>query len=539
MVKVITDDSLANLPTVAIAAKIDAMAAQGKGRDLLDYLPEQFYGYHGRSSGEINRIKGYTFAAFLKTGLPDEAIPFVLDELENGLDAYLVAGAARALRGLNHALPAASSYLIKAFYNMLFMDDALSFESFNVKYPLSSYTTPLSEILETMKWLKVEDKHTLDALEKVYAVHQNILSKSAKTLLLETIELSRPHISVENDCCAIPLHAPVHTFIHKRRMRREVQEQVRLEDQDEQALSYNDFFTSGFTVLIFFYTRCDNPNKCSLSVSRFSRLQYLLEEKRLNQIRLAGITYDAGYDVSSRLKSYGDNRGFAFNRQQRFFRVTSGFETLRSYLNLGVNYAGSVVNNHAIELYILDKKGNVKVAQTRLQWNPEEIRDILISLLSKKESVSIRKVLRIAGNTLSGILIAFFPKCPVCWAGYMSLFGAIGLQSIPYTPQLFYVVLMGMLLNLYVNYRTCRKKNIRNAFYINVLGCFLVITGYLWKFQFAIYGGIVALLISSMYINLSGIFQSLFRNKNNQRIWLSQETGRQFRSTELQDLKLK
>lgn len=44
------------------------------------------------------------------------------------------------------------------------------------------------------------------------------------------------------------------------------------------------------------------------------------------------------------------------------------------------------------------------------------------------------------------LLIAFFPKCPMCWAAYMSVFGGMGMARIPFMGWLFYLflALLGM-----------------------------------------------------------------------------------------------
>ena len=39
-------------------------------------------------------------------------------------------------------------------------------------------------------------------------------------------------------------------------------------------------------------------------------------------------------------------------------------------------------------------------------------------------------------GTLASLGVAFFPKCPVCWAAYLSVFGIAGLEQIPYAPWL-------------------------------------------------------------------------------------------------------
>ncbi|AUC81443.1 hypothetical protein CW733_04585 [Lacinutrix sp. Bg11-31] len=48
-------------------------------------------------------------------------------------------------------------------------------------------------------------------------------------------------------------------------------------------------------------------------------------------------------------------------------------------------------------------------------------------------------------NSLSVVLLFLFPKCPLCWAAYASLFSFIGLESISYNSNWSYVIL-GLLL---------------------------------------------------------------------------------------------
>jgi protein SCO1/2 len=51
-------------------------------------------------------------------------------------------------------------------------------------------------------------------------------------------------------------------------------------------------------------------------------------------------------------------------------------------------------------------------------------------------------------GTLASLGIAFFPKCPICWATYMSAFGISSLVPIPYSPWLQPVLFGVIVLNL-------------------------------------------------------------------------------------------
>src|SRR5437016_4842919 len=91
----------ADAPEECVAAWVDALRACPEDRAALTLLlPEQAPLYAGRGANAAARLRGYFLAAFERLGLPDVALPYVLDELESGIEAYPVAGAARALRGL-------------------------------------------------------------------------------------------------------------------------------------------------------------------------------------------------------------------------------------------------------------------------------------------------------------------------------------------------------------------------------------------------------------------------------------------------------
>ena len=120
---------------------------------LLELLPERLPVYQGRSANIVTRMRGYLLAAFEGAGLPEEALPYVLEELESGRDAYLVAAGARALRGRESRSSDAVPFLLKAIENITYADDAVSFDTYRPSWPLSGHTTALQEIAATVAWL--------------------------------------------------------------------------------------------------------------------------------------------------------------------------------------------------------------------------------------------------------------------------------------------------------------------------------------------------------------------------------------------------
>ena len=146
----------ANHTEAQVAAYVDAVKLAPNRRDLLvKLLPEQHPIYSGRSTNATVRMRGYILAAFAQVGLPPAGLPYVLDELQNGRDAYLVAAAARALRGVDLPTEHLAPYLMAAIANVRYHDDALSFDAYRPVWPLERYTTAVDEILATLGWLGV------------------------------------------------------------------------------------------------------------------------------------------------------------------------------------------------------------------------------------------------------------------------------------------------------------------------------------------------------------------------------------------------
>ena len=151
-----------------IAELVDIVKASPDQRDaLVELLPEQHPIYLGRGTNQTIRMRGYILAAFEQVGLPEQALPYVLDELQNGREAYLVAAAAKAIRGLQNPSDEVIPFLFKAMNNIRFMDDALTFEQYKPDWPLSEHTSALQEIFQTFKWLGSYAQSALPDLERL------------------------------------------------------------------------------------------------------------------------------------------------------------------------------------------------------------------------------------------------------------------------------------------------------------------------------------------------------------------------------------
>jgi protein SCO1 len=107
-----------------------------------------------------------------------------------------------------------------------------------------------------------------------------------------------------------------------------------------------------------------------------------VEQQLEGLLKTAAITYDPEYDLPPTLEAYGENRGVALSDDHRILRTRTGFRELQEYFQLGVNFTGSTVNRHRIELFVLDSQGEIVVTFTRLQWDIQEVLEPAKALLS-------------------------------------------------------------------------------------------------------------------------------------------------------------
>lgn len=75
-----------------------------------------------------------------------------------------------------------------------------------------------------------------------------------------------------------------------------------------------------------------------------------------------------------------------------------------------------------------------------------------------KRPLEIKKTAKSVPSVLLGLGVAFFPKCPMCWAAYMSMLGGIGLSNLPYMKWLFPVLVGFLGLHLFLIFRKVKAK---------------------------------------------------------------------------------
>jgi protein SCO1/2 len=416
---------------------------------LLELLEESAPVYRGRGSSSVLRMRAHLFATLERDGMPPSALPFVLAELENGREAYGVAGAARALRGLENAPAQATEYLLLGLRNIQQHDDAVTFGSAT----LGGSTSAVAEIVATLTHLGARVQPWRDRLLQLASQKDSPLPGAARA------ELQRLATSAEApaaDCCSMP-SARIADSPGQRPLRLR---HIAATDQEGRNLSLVHHLRGKVTIVAFFYTRCDNPNKCSLTVTRLARLQRELWLRNWHDdVQILGITYDPAYDSAALLKTYGVSRGFTFDAADRFLRIArEDWAAVRERFGLGVSYAGSIVTQHRVELYVLGPNTKRLASFARLRWSDDEVLSVVEQGLKRRLLPAwLHRTLGATGNVLLALAIALFPKCPLCWAAYLSLLGIAG-SAVPYSPVVLPVLVALLALNLAILVRTARGR---------------------------------------------------------------------------------
>ena len=103
--------------------------------------------------------------------------------------------------------------------------------------------------------------------------------------------------------------------------------------------------------------------------------------------------------------------------------------------------------------------------------------DYLVDRMQKQMKPGKLKMGRILQKNFSFMLalfIAFCPKCPICWAAWLSGFGLLSASAIPYRPWYLYLSIGLMILNIVALYLLNKKHDLKPLL-MNIAGASLII----------------------------------------------------------------
>jgi protein SCO1/2 len=358
-------------PSVEVLCEADLLrltaVAGSEGADdqmLLDLLDERHPVYNGVGTPAVVRMRGALLLALGRRTLPKSALPFVVEELESPQEAWLTAVAARVLRRYPEPSADFLEPLLGALVGIRQRDDVVRFDTAGDEGGEGEVTTAVAEVLRTIGWLGRAGEPALPRLRQLRVRALDSLDAVRLDEAITAIECAERPLAAA--CCCIDNRLDDALGVAPAEI-----SGLAMQDQAGELLTFGDFFVGLPSIVVFFYTRCDNPRKCQATIAGLGRLQRRLKEEGLSaSIRTAAITYDPAYDLPHRLRQYGQEWGATFDDNHRLLRTIGDFALLRAFFGLGVNYGSSgVVNRHQIEAFVLDPAGKIVGTSARRRWN--------------------------------------------------------------------------------------------------------------------------------------------------------------------------
>jgi protein SCO1/2 len=402
------------------AARVAALAYEPPGdrrtAQLLELLREDADVYRQRGSAAAARMRGWVLIALARATLPEAAMLHVIEELDNGRSPYLVAAAARALRSAASPTPVMAAFVMQALVRVRDHDEYVDLDVYGGA-TIDRGTTALAELLATLRWLGARAGGLVAELEALRRSADRPLTDDEADDVQRTLDVIRACVACAADaqlasaaasacCVGTDLWG---AFRHWLPGASRDTQGIEFEDQDGARVAYREFFSGRPAVVVFFYTRCDNAQKCSLTISKLARVQQLLQAAGMDaRIRTAAITYDATYDLPGRLRGYAQSRGVTMSGDHRVMRTVTGERELHAHFRLGVNFVASLVNRHRIETYLVDSQGRIAASFERIRWDERRVVEEAMKLLDAAP----------AGDAQGGALGAGLPRSDASQAAF-------------------------------------------------------------------------------------------------------------------------
>ena len=314
----------------AISALARLEAATGATFDARRWLEEDSPEYAGLAADEADWLRGHVYAWLARH--PAQAVPLarLREDLQTSSSPQVLAGIARCLRHM--AVGADWLTDLHTSAGRMALTD---------RYPAFRFDPPATCCAPALT-CREELEKTIDALTGLPG--GDLASAEARD------QPSLVHVEIAD----IAAH---------------------FEDQDASLTTMMALLSPGPALIVPFYTRCMNPLKCSLAITRLGQAARLLPD-----ISLYGLSYDPAWDTPYRLRSYGADRDFDFGPRARLLRGTQGWEDVAAALGLRVGYGAATVNSHARELFLMTPDGRCWTLPSHWLAQPETIRNFSLDL---------------------------------------------------------------------------------------------------------------------------------------------------------------
>lgn len=283
--------------------------AAGDAR-MADMLRQDASHFRGLSTGDVHQLRGHILAALEHRTHSSDAQATIREDIETSLSPVVLAGAARALRNVAPPHDDLRRLLAKGAERISARDEFVAFG------PEEDLRTACEEIAATLdRWAEPR------------------ACCGARASAASDVE---PRMDDPRTPCGAML------------------DRVVIEDQAAIHRALVALLRERPSIIAFFYTRCMNPQKCSLTVMRLGdAARHLAERPELGDWNMIGVSYDPEYDTPPRLHNYGRDRGFPFGAKVCLARCTTGWPAMKRAFGLRVGYGAATVNEHARECFLV------------------------------------------------------------------------------------------------------------------------------------------------------------------------------------------
>lgn len=293
--------------------------------DIVGVLDESAPCYRGRAQSDVVQARSFALLQLARQGADQVLVPYIIEDLLTAQNPYALAAAAQALMHLSQVPPDAGDLLNRAELSLGLQDRIVDLDA----------SPPRPGQGQSVRGI-------VQAVRRALAPKATCCESAATKL-----EAASDSLGAVSD--------------------------VEVEDQDGHRETLGALMHDHHCLIAFFYTRCGNPLKCSQTVSNLGATHRALRAQGMAGFRLLGISYDPEFDLSARLRRYGQDRGLVFDAGCKLLRVPHDMASLHRELNLGVGFGPSTVNAHRLEWLLTNRAGKIRQSGARRHWNTDEI----------------------------------------------------------------------------------------------------------------------------------------------------------------------
>ena len=386
-----------------LAAVLDLIRAKGYQAEglaevLSSLLSHQAAIYQERDKWQVLRLRAYLFATLSDIGFPDSALPMLVDALayvDERMSAVEFGAAVHAVGGLGEKGRPFIPFLLRTVTER-FAEEEFSLERYEAAYPPEEATTVQLEVAKALAAVCTPaDEEALTTLRSVASgsgtdAPWDPRFVAAAAEAVRRIEakpgaggfFQRAKRLVSSTEPAEDLYRSS-LFEPERRFRLLSLEQARVVDHQGQTYPLSELIDRP-VLITFFYTRCQNAQKCSATIARLALLQReLIREGMSTKVRLLAITFEPEFDTPRRLRRYAVDRGLSLGQNALAIRLEPGaHEALLKDLDTPVCYNAGWVNSHGVEAVLVDAKGRLARKYWSWGWEHEVVLEDFHRLLA-------------------------------------------------------------------------------------------------------------------------------------------------------------